>query len=119
MSDFGRVRREWFLQGTESAAVSAASVHANFRISYPAAGTVIALDPDIPAASQKVFFEAEPAGPGLRWLLDGETAGSAESLVLWSPLKGKHLLCLADRADRILDSVEFEVRGNPVREASR
>jgi penicillin-binding protein 1C len=119
MPDFGRVRREWFLQGTESAVVSAASVHANFRISYPAAGTVIALDPDIPAASQKVFFEAEPAGPDLRWLLDGETAGSADSLVLWSPLKGIHRLCLVDRADRILDSVEFEVRGNPVREAAR
>ena len=114
MADFGRVRREWFLQGTESPVVSAASVHAHFRISYPAAGTVIALDPDIPAASQKVFFEAEPGGCDLGWLLDGEPAGSADSLVLWSPLKGKHRLALVDRTKRILDSVEFEVRGNPV-----
>ena len=115
MADFGRVRREWFLQGTESPVVSAASVHAHFRISYPAAGTVIALDPDIPAASQKVFFEAEPGGCDLGWLLDGEPAGSADSLVLWSPLKGKHRLALVDRTDRILDSVEFEVRGIPFR----
>jgi len=118
MPDCGRIRREWFLQGTESDIVSAASVHANFRISYPAPGTVIALDPDIPVASQKVFFEAAPPGPALRWLLDGEAAGFADSLVLWSPLKGRHRLCLVDRADRVLDSVEFEVRGNPVREAA-
>jgi penicillin-binding protein 1C len=113
LADFGRVRKEWFLRGTESAVVSAAAVHARSRISYPAAGTVIALDPDIPAVSQKVFFEAEPGGRDLVWLLDGEPAGSADSLLLWSPLKGRHRLTLVDRAERILDSVEFEVRGNP------
>ncbi len=113
LADFGRVRKEWFLRGTESARVAAASVHARFRISYPAAGTVIALDPDIPAASQRVFFEAEPGGSDLRWLLDGDPVGSADSLVLWSPLKGKHHLALIDPAEQILDSVEFEVRGNP------
>jgi penicillin-binding protein 1C len=113
LADFGRVRKEWFLRGTDSARVGAASVHARFRISYPAAGTVIALDPDIPAASQRVFFEAEPGGSDLRWLLDGDPAGSADSLVLWSPLKGKHHLALIDPAEQILDSVEFEVRGNP------
>jgi len=113
LADFGRVRREWFLRGTESAVVSAAFVHAHSRISYPAAGTVIALDPDIPVGSQKVFFEAEPGGSDLGWVLDGVPAGSADSLVLWSPLKGKHRLALVDGAKRILDSVEFEVRGNP------
>lgn len=113
LADFGRVRREWFLTGTESEVVNADPVRARSRISYPAAGTVIALDPDIPAVSQKVFFEAEPGGRDLLWLLDGEPAGSADSLLLWSPLKGRHRLALVDRAERILDSVEFEVRGNP------
>jgi len=119
LADFGRVRKEWFLRGTESPQISAASVHAPFRISYPAAGTVIALDPDIPAASQKVFFEAEPGGGDLKWLLDGEPVGSADSLVLWSPLKGKHSLALIDGAEHVLDSVEFEVRGNSAPVAER
>ena len=112
LADFGRVRKEWFVQGTEAARVGAASAHPRFRISYPAPGTVIALDPDIPAASQRVFFEAEPGGGDLRWLLNGEPIGSANSLVLWSPLKGRHHLALVDREEQILDSVEFEVRGN-------
>jgi penicillin-binding protein 1C len=98
--------------GTESPVVSAASVHAHFRISYPAAGTVIALIGHSQGFAEGLF-EAD-GWVRSRGLLDGEPAGSADSLVLWSPLKGKHRLALVDRTDRILDSVEFEVRGNPV-----
>ena len=37
---------------------------------------------------------------------------SALSEVLWSPQKGMHTLNLVDDTNQVLDSVNFEVRGN-------
>ncbi|MBG6076357.1 hypothetical protein IWX85_002190 [Polaromonas sp. CG_9.11] len=39
------------------------------RITAPASGTIIALDPDIPPAHQRLTFSAQ--GHGLRWRMDG------------------------------------------------
>ena len=75
-------------------------------------GTIVALDPDIPAGRQKLFFEAEPRDSRLRWTLDGERLESSGGLVLWTPRAGRHTLRLADPAGRIVDTVEFEVRGS-------
>jgi len=107
----GKGRREWFLRGTE-AAVVAGLARAGSRITYPAPETVIALDPDIPAEDQKVFFEANPVDDRLHWALDGESIGSAGTLVLWTPKSGKHTLALVDSSGHALDSITFEVRGN-------
>ncbi|HYK92386.1 MAG TPA: penicillin-binding protein 1C [Acidobacteriota bacterium] len=112
IADTGQTRREWFIHGTETAVVREAATQTNFRIVYPAHETVIALDPDIPPAEQRVFFEATPEGNTLQWLLDGQLLGSAGSLLLWIPQTGKHTLALADDARHIHDSVNFEVRGN-------
>jgi penicillin-binding protein 1C len=73
------------------------------RILYPAAGSVLALDPDIPDARQRVVLEAE--GGGNFWL-DGEKLASS----VWRPVKGKHRLRLADTSGASLDEVSFEVR---------
>jgi penicillin-binding protein 1C len=100
---------EWFLPGTEMAVVPG-DVDMGAVIAYPAAGTVIALDPDIPPEEQKLFFESQPHNDSLRWMLDGRVIGNAGTLLLWTPLPGKHDLSLADEADRILDSIGFEVR---------
>jgi hypothetical protein len=32
--------------------------------------------------------------------------------MLWTPARGKHSLVLEDSRGRVVDSVEFEVRGN-------
>jgi penicillin-binding protein 1C len=109
----GQSRREWFLPGTETALVRDGAGQGDCRITYPAAGTVVALDPDIPAEQQKILFEAETDGRRLRWLLDGRIAGAADSVVLWPPAHGSHTLALLDESDRVIDSVAFEVRGSP------
>jgi penicillin-binding protein 1C len=104
-------RREWFIRGTENA-VLPGTAGPGFRILYPASGTIFALDPDIPADDQKLFFEAQPKDPLLQWLLDGQPIGNAGALLLWTPVRGKHALALVDSTQRALDSITFEVRGN-------
>lgn len=106
----GQTRREWFLAGTETKLVREAAGQGDCRITYPTAGTVVALDPDIPPEQQKVLFEARSDGRRLLWLLDGRIAGTADSAMLWSPVHGKHTLSLVDETDRVIDSVTFEVR---------
>lgn len=39
------------------------------RITAPASGTILALDPDIPPTRQRANFSAD--GRNLRWLMDG------------------------------------------------
>jgi len=111
-AESGQTRFEWFLKGTETRNVQPASTLSNFRISYPASGTIVALDPDIPEEQQQVFFESHPKDDHLKWKLDGKEIGSAGALLLWSPQTGKHILELIDETDQILDSINFEVRGN-------
>ncbi len=108
----GRKRQEWFIRGTEIPDIQSAAGAEGVRITYPAEGTVVALDPDIPAGQQSLFFEAEPSDASCSWILDGRQLGPAGSLVLWTPAKGRHTLALVDRASRVLDTVNFEVRGN-------
>lgn len=104
-------REEYFVRGAETVTMAPPATRTNFRIACPAAGTVIALDPDIPQDDQKVLFEAEPAAPDLAWLLDGTPLGPPGAAQLWAPARGKHRLALLDNKGKILDQVEFEVRG--------
>jgi len=106
------VRQEWFIQGTETGTIRPAAGALVSRIAYPTAGTVVALDPDIPQDAQQMFFEASPRGSNLEWMLDGRRLGSASALTPWRPRRGKHILKLMDSALNELDSVDFEVRGN-------
>jgi penicillin-binding protein 1C len=112
IAGLGRSKEEWFIKGTEPTFVVHAEPSVNSRIVYPAPGTVVALDPDIPAKAQKIFFEAEPGAGDLEWILDGMSLGQAAALTPWSPQKGNHTLRLLDGSRRELDSVDFEVRGN-------
>ena len=107
----GDGRREWFLRGTEMSVMPGVA-NPGVRIVYPASGTIVALDPDIPAEEQKLFFEAQPADDRLQWVLDGSRIGGAGALLLWTPVRGKHSLALVDAANRVLDTVAFEVRGS-------
>jgi penicillin-binding protein 1C len=89
------------------------------RIISPVSGTIIALDPDIPAAHERLVFEARDVAASLRWVLDGRDLGAARDLVTWAPARGRHTLLLVDEAGRAVDRATFEVRGSGRRAAAR
>ena len=104
-------RTEWFLAGTESTVIALVpSPQREPKILYPAPSTIIAIDPDIPDAVQRVFFQAQ-AGQGLRWQLDGRELGQAGADYAWRPTTGPHALALVDSADKIIAETRFQVRG--------
>jgi len=109
-------RSELFLAGTEPLPMAAQVRSDNSwlipRISYPPAGTVIVIDPDIPEENQLVFFEAENAGgKDFSWQLNGEQLGSGYEGRRWAPQPGKYHLALVDQAGKTQDAVSFVVRG--------
>jgi penicillin-binding protein 1C len=94
--------------------VTAARHQALARIAYPAEGTVIALDPDIPPSRQRVALQlSAPAAAGWRWQLGETTLGRADRPMTWLPQPGKHRLRLVDAQGRELGIVGFEVRALP------
>jgi len=110
----GSGRREWFIRGTESVILSG-TIGTFARIVYPAEAAIIAIDPNIPAEDQKLFFEARTGLGKFNWKLNGQVMGSADGLMLWTPVPGRYTLVLEDAADRPLDEVSFEVRGTAIR----
>ena len=106
-------RSEWFLQGTEQplfaldnsgAPVEAAAA----RITAPADGTIIALDPDIPPLHQRVRFESE--GRGVQWRIDGKHFARGNT-AQWLPWPGRHVIELVDATGKVVDQRKLEVRG--------
>jgi penicillin-binding protein 1C len=130
-------RSEWFLQGTEQTVFamnsgaetqgttwargqkglrkSTTEPDAPPRITAPASGTIIALDPDIPPKHQRVSFSAE--GRGTRWLMDGKEFARGPQ-AQWMPWPGRHVVQLVDAGGKVADEIKLEVRGAGVREAS-
>ncbi len=111
-------RAEWFLAGTETAHVALASAAgtAARRIASPEDLSVVALDPDIPPAVQRLRFEAVAPPRGASWRLDGKRLGPAMPLP-WLPWPGHHVLELVDARGAPLDTVSFDVRGAQARPA--
>ena len=110
-------RLEWFVQGTQQARFAmdgeATSLRAkaggsSARITAPANGSVIALDPDIPPKSQRLTFSAD--GLGARWLMDGKEFAKGTS-AQWLPWPGRHVVQLVSSRDEKLDEIRLEVRG--------
>ena len=105
-------RRGWFLAGTELSRVEVLGRGpATARISSPANGTTIALDPDIPAANQLVIVEGRGADASLGLYVDGRRLGSAEHPRRWRPVPGDHRVELRTADGRVRDSAGFTVRG--------
>ena len=115
-------RLEWFLQGTQQSQfaihsapgptpgrgdASGASAGTS-RITAPANGSIIALDPDIPPKSQRLNFAAE-GKPG-RWLMDGKEFARGTS-AQWLPWPGRHVVQLVSGSGEKLDEIRLEVRG--------
>lgn len=104
-------RDEWFIAGTESSRIIAiADAPLRPRIASPANGAVLALDPDIPRARQRVAVTVAGARPGIR-LQVGSSSVSAERTHLWQPVPGRHVLRLVDASGAELDRVLVTVRG--------
>lgn len=138
-------RDEWFLKGTEVTTIGLAADasdrplqtsdgNANRagkgrettpdrtsgapRIGAPTDGTLFALDPDIPAARQRIVFErVSGSSTSSAWRLDGKPLGHGERLQ-WLPWPGRHVLELVDARGTSVDAVHFEVRGATARQAS-
>ncbi|MBF6988058.1 penicillin-binding protein 1C [Cupriavidus sp. IK-TO18] len=118
-------REEVFLAGTAITRVSvgkpAAAASTAPAIANPANGTVFALDPDMPPASQRVWFQAEGiAGQSARavsWRMDGKPLGRGAE-VAWLPWPGRHQVELLDAAGKVVDRIGIEVRGASVRAPS-
>jgi penicillin-binding protein 1C len=114
-------RDEWFVRGTQMSTVgltnsarapSSALAFAKdgvARIGAPTNGTIFALDPDIPPARQRVWFERAGGGRAA-WRLDGKPYGDA-GRAAWLPWPGRHTLELVDKHGVVIDTVGFEVRG--------
>lgn len=127
-NDVEAARTEYFLPGTAQSEIRIARARDIApSISYPTAGMLAAIDPDIPPARQRIRFRAEGAPAGSRWVLDGKAmpeavmkAGRVQRIAAtprddlsydWMPWPGRHVLSLQDAAGKELDSVRFEVRG--------
>ena len=111
-------RMEWFIKGTGEHVIRLAAYEDSTRkylprILYPTDGTIIAVDPDIPPAHQRVQFSARGSAT-LKWVLDGKTVGHGRT-AWWRPRAGHHILVLADHAGKLLQKIKFEVRGRPER----
>ncbi|MCB5363221.1 penicillin-binding protein 1C [Pusillimonas sp. CC-YST705] len=82
------------------------------RIAGPVDGTLIALDPDIPPANQRLQLRAAnvPQGQEVYWLAGTQTIGQG-SVSYWLPMPGRQVLTLTDKDGTVLDRVSIQVRG--------
>ncbi|MGA0572567.1 penicillin-binding protein 1C [Variovorax sp. VNK109] len=122
-------RMEWFLPGTMQPVFAvnslddgpaAGAATAAVRITAPADGTIVALDPDIPPDRQRLDFTAHGQGTratGLRWRMDGREFARGPS-VQWLPWPGRHAVQLVNAGGDVLDEIRIEVRGAGVKAAS-
>ena len=104
-------RREYFLAGTAQSLVAAAPAEARRpRIVNPVAGSVYALDPDIPPDRQRLAIGVSGAAAAHHLLLDRRDLGAAEDHPLVLPTPGAHWLRLVDAGGAVVDRVMFTVR---------
>ncbi len=112
-------RMEWFIQGTEQADMTLTDasqpgksqvrhVPPKSRITAPANGSIIALDPDIPPAKQRLMFTSN--ANSVRWLMDGQVFAKGPATE-WLPWPGRHVVTLVDSKGVVQDAIRFEVRG--------
>ena len=107
-------RIEWLARESETSGAKVRRVRAGEQIAgrrvigidAPRDGTIVALDPDMPAAVQRMALRGEPG----QWWLDGRLLGQGAQLD-WRPWPGHHRLELRDARGRTIDEVAFEVRG--------
>ena len=134
-------RDEWFLPGTQQALFAIDSEAASARpasaggqkglkseddpavpprITAPQDGIILALDPDIPPARQRLTLLADAGGAApasLRWWIGAREVGRGPQ-AQWLPWPGRHVVQLRDAAGRVQDQRRIEVRGAAVRQGT-
>ena len=134
-------RDEWFLPGTQQALFAIDSKAASARpasaggqkglkseddpavpprITAPQDGIILALDPDIPPARQRLTLLADAGGAApasLRWWIGAREVGRGPQ-AQWLPWPGRHVVQLRDAAGRVQDERRIEVRGAAVRQGT-
>ena len=106
-----QARQEYFLRGTAQAVVAAVPAAAHRpRFTNPAAGSVYALDPDIPADRQRLVIGVSGSAAAHRILLDSRDLGPADHSDPVMPGPGLHRLRLVDGGGRVVDQILFTVR---------
>jgi penicillin-binding protein 1C len=104
-------RNEYFLIGTAQANVVAAPPQARRpRIVSPVAGSIYALDPDIPLDRQRLAVRVVGTAPEHRLVLDRRDLGPARDAVPLLVPPGAHRLALVDSRGRVVDSLIFSMR---------
>lgn len=104
-------RREYFLGNTGQSLVAAAPAEARRpRIVNPVAGSVYALDPDIPPDRQRLAIGVAGAAAAHHLLLDRRDLGAVQDHPLVLPTPGAHWLRLVDAGGAVVDRVMFTVR---------
>lgn len=104
-------RREYFMKGTALSEVASAPAAARRpRIVNPVAGSVYALDPDIPIDRQRLAVAVAGQVTGHRLLLDRQDLGTADARPLILPQRGQHRLKLVDLGGRVVDQILFTIR---------
>jgi penicillin-binding protein 1C len=110
-------RDEWFIAGTERRSVALADpAYDAPRIVSPVDGAIVALDPDMPAARQRIVWMAAGGGEDLGWRLNGQPIGRGAQLD-WRPWPGRQRIELVEGA-RVVDRAMIEVRGGGPRQAA-
>ncbi|WP_426163881.1 penicillin-binding protein 1C [Sandarakinorhabdus sp. DWP1-3-1] len=94
-------RDELFLAGTELDIIRIADpAEQRPRLLAPADGAVIAIDPDIPPARQRITIRAATPLPGLGITIDDRPLTARRDgdrlLALWAPSPGVHVVALTD-----------------------
>ena len=104
-------RREWFVGGTAQTLIASAPPQSRRpRFTNPAAGSVYALDPDIPIDRQRVAIAVSGDAVSHRIVLDARDIGAADARPLVLPGPGVHRLRLVDLTGRVVDQVRFTIR---------
>lgn len=107
----GPPTREYFLRGTAQAVMAAVPESARRpRIVNPVAGSVYALDPDIPPDRQRLVVGVTGPVVAHRLVLDKRDLGPADSAPQLLAAPGGHLLRLIDAGGRTVDQVRFTIR---------
>jgi penicillin-binding protein 1C len=103
----GAARSEWFIAGTESPVIALVrDDHRTPKILYPGEASILALDPDIPDATQRVFSSRRAA----KACAGSWTAPLAQATTdyAWRPTPGPHQ-ALIDADARPIASTRFQV----------
>lgn len=111
-------RDEWFVRGTEPSTATQTWIAARegnaagARIVTPADGTIIALDPDIPATRQRITLTSGDSAQAACWEVNGEALGCNADAVSWQPTQGNFVVRLLDKSGEERDRISIIVRGN-------